>query len=130
MHRSTLAAMAAWAALGGPAVAAGEIWLVTEENSEGIKGSQGTWTVDVDGDKISGVAAMLADNGSEVSYKVDGAIEGGVYKITMNGRTDGRKGCVWSGHAPAGSGAQTKGLLGYAQCEGARLIVRASIVGR
>ena len=46
---------------------------------------------------------MQANNGSELTYKLEGAIADGVYTVTMNDRSDGKKGCVWSGHAPAGT---------------------------
>jgi hypothetical protein len=130
MHKSIFSAMSVLLGLGGPALAGNETWLVTEENIGGVKGAQGTWTVNVEGNKVSGVAAMQTDKGGEVTYKVEGAIAGGVYTITMNDRTDGKKGCVWSGHAPAASSTQAKGLLGYAECEGTKLIIRAAIVGQ
>lgn len=130
MYRSVLAAIAFFIGLGGSAFAGNETWLVTEENVAGVKGSQGTWTVTVDGDKISGVASMQTDKGVGVSYKVDGSNANGVYTIRISDRTDGKKGCVWSAHAPAASSSQAKGLLGYAECEGAKLIIRASVVGQ
>ncbi len=130
MHKSVLAAMAMLLGLGGSAWAGSETWLVTEENIGGVKGAQGTWTVNVEGNKVSGVAATQTDKGGKVTYKVEGGIADGVYTITMNDRTDGKKGCVWSGHAPATSSTQAKGLLGYAECKGAKLIIRAAIVGQ
>lgn len=130
MHKPTLATIAAVLALGGPALAGSETWMVTEEDSAGVKGSQGNWTVNIDGNKVSGVAAMQANNGNELTYKLEGAIADGVYTVTMNDRSDGKKGCVWSGHAPAGTGTQKKGLIGYAECEGAKLIVRAAMLGQ
>ncbi len=128
MQRSVLTAMAVLG-LGGSALGS-ETWLVTEENIGGVKGGQGTWTVTVDGNKVTGAAAMQTDKGGEVTYKVDGTIAGGVYTITMKDRTDGKKGCIWSAHAPASSSTQAKGLLGYAECEGGKLILRAAIVGQ
>ncbi len=130
MHKRTLATMATVLALGGPALAGSEVWLVTEEDSAGVKGSQGNWTVNIDGNKLTGVAAMQANNGSELTYKLEGAIADGVYTVTINDRSDGKKGCVWSGHAPTGAGTQKKGLIGYAECEGAKLIIRAAMLGQ
>ena len=130
MQKSIITAMAVLLGLGGSAFAGNQTWLVTEENVGGVKGAQGTWTVNVEGNKVTGVAAMQTDKGGEVSYKVEGAIADGVYTITLKDRTDGKKGCVWSGHAPAASSTQAKGLLGYAECEGTKLIIRAAIVGQ
>ncbi len=77
---------------------------------------------------LSGDASMQMGNGAPLTYKVDGSVEGGVYTIKISDRTDGKKNCVWTGHAPTGAGAQSSGLLGYVECEGAKLIIRASIV--
>jgi hypothetical protein len=103
---------------------------VTEESSSGIKGAQGNWTVNTDGNKFSGIAAMQANNGGELTYKFEGAIADGVYTVAMNDRSDGKKRCVWSGHAPAGTGTLKKGLIGYVECEGEKLILRAAILGQ
>ncbi len=96
----------------------------------GVKGSQGNWAVNIEGNQLSGAAAIQASNGSELTYKLEGVIADGVYTVTMNDRSDGKKSCVWSGHAPAGTGTQKKGLLGYAECHGAKLIIRASLPGQ
>ncbi len=129
MRKINLALMASALILGSPALAS-ETWLVTEENTAGVKGSQGTWTVTMEGDKLSGVAAMQEGNGNPLTYKLEGAKTGGAYTVTMTDRSDGKKGCVWSGHAPATAGAQTHGLVGYAECEGTKLIIRASVFGK
>ncbi len=130
MRKLIPTAMAVLLGLCGSAFAGNETWLVTEENVGGVKGGQGPWTVNVDGNKVSGVAAMQTDKGGEVTYKIEGAIADGVYTIKMNDRSDGKKGCVWTGHAPATSSTQAKGLLGYAECEGTKLVIRAAIVGQ
>lgn len=130
MLKLTFAALAAVVAFHGQALAASETWLVTEENTGGVKGAQGSWTVNVDGGKITGSASMQSGNGNLLNYTIDGAVEGGNYTVTMNGRTDGKKGCVWVGHIPSSASTQKAGLIGYAECEGAKLIVRASIVGQ
>ncbi len=119
-------AAAAVLALSGPALAG--TWLVTEENIGGVKGAQGSWTVKTEGNKINGDASMQLDNGAMLTYKLDGSVEGVNYTVTMTNRSDGKKNCVWKGHPPAGSGTQSQGLIGYAECDGAKLIVRASIV--
>ncbi len=117
-------------AIGGSALAATETWLVTEENTAGVKGSQGNWNVKVEGDKISGDAQMQGGSGEQLTYKLEGSVAGGVYTVRLSDRSDGKKGCVWTGHAPSTGGAQTHGLAGYVECEGAKLVIRASIVGR
>ncbi len=76
--KAVLVALIAILACGGQALAASATWLVTEENSGGIKGAQGRWTVEVDGDKLSGVAEMQADNGNQLTYKLEGSIADGV----------------------------------------------------
>jgi hypothetical protein len=130
MRKTILVALAALLSFGGAALAGSETWLVTEENTAGIKGSQGTWAVNVEGGKVSGAATMRGNDGTQSTYKVDGSIEGGVYTIKLSDRSDGKTGCVWSGHVPAGGGTQTKGLIGYAECENAKLILRVSIMGQ
>jgi opacity protein-like surface antigen len=124
MNKSALA-VAAFLALSAPASAA--TWLVTEENTGGIKGAQGSWTVKTEGGKISGDASMQMDNGSTLTYKVEGTAEGTNYTITFSDRTDGKKNCVWKGHPPSSGGQQARGLIGYAECDGGKLIVRASM---
>jgi hypothetical protein len=125
--QKTALAFAALLAASAPAAAA--TWLVTEENTGGIKGSQGSWTVKAEGGKLSGDAAMQMANGTPFTYKFEGESEGANYTITLSDRPDGKKGCVWKGHPPASGGAQAKGLVGYAECDGGvKLIIRASIV--
>ncbi|WP_424361333.1 hypothetical protein [Methylocystis parvus] len=125
MKKSALA-VAALLATSAPAFAA--TWIVTEENLGGVKGAQGNWNVKTEGGKISGDASMQMDNGSLLTYKFTGEAEGANYTITLTDRTDGKKGCVWKGHPPASGGQQARGLVGYAECDGAKLILRASIV--
>jgi hypothetical protein len=132
MKKLAFAATAAALICFGPTLAlAAEQWLVTEENLGGVKGGQGTWSVTRDGSKITGTAEIQADNGSMLTYKVEGeAAANGAYTITMSDRSDGKKGCVWAGHPPSGAGSQQRGLVGYAECEGTKMIVRASIFGQ
>ena len=106
------------AAFAGTAAAAD--WNVTEEGASGIKNAQGVWNVTLEGDKVAGSATMQLQNGNPLSYKVEGTAEGGVYTIKLIDRTDGKKGCVWTGHAPTTG----HGLIGDAQCEGTKLLLR------
>ncbi len=129
MLKPVFVTLAVLLALDSPALAASESWLVTEENTAGVKGSQGTWMVTIDGNKLSGTAELQTDTGRQLTYKLQGNKSDGIYTVTLSDRSDGKKGCVWSGHAPAGTGTQTHGLVGYVECEGVKLIIRASIVG-
>jgi hypothetical protein len=54
--RKTVLTIAALLSMSIPAAAA--TWLVTEENTGGIKGSQGSWNVNAEGNKLSGEPAM------------------------------------------------------------------------
>lgn len=116
----------------GPTLAlAAEQWLVTEENLGGVRGGQGSWKVTREGAKVKGTAEIQADNGSMMTYNVEGEMAAGSkYTITMSDRSDGKKGCVWNGHPPSSAGNQTQGLVGYAECEGTKMIVRVSIFGQ
>jgi hypothetical protein len=126
MSRRTFAAFFALLAIASPALAASETWLVTEENVAGVKGAQGTWSVTVDAGKVTGTADMMSGRGAPLAYKIDGAVAEGVYTLNLNDRTDGKKSCVWTGHTPSSASSQKAGLIGYAECEGAKLILRAS----
>ena len=125
MHKLTLATVAALLSLGASAMAETQNWNITEENTVGIKNAQGKWTVNVEGAKISGKAELDATNGSSVTYTIDGTVKDGVYTIALENRSDGKKGCVWTGHVPTGTGTQTHGLIGEAPCEGSKLVIRA-----
>jgi hypothetical protein len=106
-------------------MAESQTWNITEENSVGIKSAQGKWVLDAEPAKISGKAELELLNGNPLTYTIDGAVKDGVYTVTLSNRSDGKKGCVWTGHQPAGTGTQTHGLIGEAPCEGAKLIIRA-----
>ncbi len=109
------------------AMAETKTWQVTEESAAGIKDAQGTWNVTTTDGKISGKAEMQMSDGTMMNYKIEGSEAGGVYTINLVDRTDGKKGCVWTGKAPTAGSVQTKGLLGYAPCDGGvKLIVRAA----
>ncbi len=116
----------ALAALIGPAFAASQNWNVTEESASGVKAAQGVWSVNTDADgKISGAANMQLDNGNRLTYAISGAVKDSLYTIEMSDRSDGKKGCVWNGHVPAG-GDKSHGLIGTALCDkDVKLIIRA-----
>ncbi|HMK91340.1 MAG TPA: hypothetical protein VK446_17120 [Methylocystis sp.] len=109
-----------------PAWAGSLVWQVTEESDIGVKGAQGSWKLSQDGDKITGVADLMHDDGSPLTYKVEGTVAGTNYTIKLVDRSDGKKECVWTGHPPTGAGTQTQGLVGWAPCSGGKLIIRAA----
>ena len=74
MIKRALNAAAILVAMSAPALAAGKVWYVTEVGASGITGSQGTWTLTIDNNKISGTASMQFDNGNMLSYDVDGSL--------------------------------------------------------
>lgn len=121
-----LVSMMALAALMGPAFAASQNWNVTEESASGVKGAQGVWSVNTDADgKVSGAANMQLDNGNRLTYTISGTVKDSLYTIEMSDRSDGKKGCVWNGHVPAG-GDKSHGLIGTALCDkDVKLIIRA-----
>ena len=127
MVRATLRIAAFLAAASTSALADGKIWNVTEEGSSGIKGAQGQWFINIDSDnKISGRADMQLDTGSILTYTIDGVVKDSVYTVKMSNRTDGKNGCVWSGHVPTGEAMTSHGLIGKAVCDGnVGLTVRA-----
>lgn len=95
MIKLALTTAVAVVAFSASAFAAG--FSVTEISSSGIKRANGTWTVTTEGGKVSGKADLQLDNGSPVTYKLDGKVEGGVYTLNLADRTDGKKDCVWTG---------------------------------
>jgi len=97
-------------------------WNVTEANKAGIKRAQGTWTVATEGDKVSGKAEMQLDNGTMLTYKLEGELAGGVYTLKLVDRTDTKKNCVWTGK-PVESANRV--YTGEAACDGEKFTIRA-----
>ena len=119
MVKLALSTAALLVALSTSALAASQVWNVTEEGDSGLKNGQGQWFVTIDGDnKLSGNANLLFDNGNPLTYALDGTKSGDEYTVNMSKRTDGKNGCVWSGHIPAGSDMKSHGLIGRAVCDG------------
>jgi hypothetical protein len=100
-----------------------EQWNVTEIATSGIKRASGTWTVATTGDKVSGKGDLQLDNGSAVSYKLDGTVAGGVYTLNLADRTDGKKECVWTGK-PNESGRVYNGDV---VCGSEKFTIRAGV---
>ncbi|QGM99610.1 hypothetical protein F7D14_07615 [Methylocystis parvus] len=108
-------------ALTASAFAAG--YSVTEISAVGIKRANGTWTLSTEGDKVSGKAELQLDNGTPVTYKIDGKVEGGAYTLNLSDRTDGKKDCVWTGK-PNESG---KVFEGPVVCGSEKFSIRAGV---
>ncbi|MGC1859958.1 MAG: hypothetical protein WA733_02240 [Methylocystis sp.] len=127
MIKLTLRTAAFLVAVSTPAMASSQVWNVTEEGLTGVKSSQGTWAVTIDGNnKLSGSANMQFDNGSALAYNIDGSIAESVYTMNIVKRTDGKNGCVWSGHSPAHADEKSHGLIGEVKCDGnVRFMIRA-----
>jgi predicted lipoprotein with Yx(FWY)xxD motif len=96
---------------------------VTEISSSGIKRANGTWTLSTDGGKVSGKADLQLDNGSPVTYKLDGKVEGGAYTVNLVDRTDGKKDCVWTGK-PNEKGSVFEGPV---TCGSEKFVIRAGV---
>jgi hypothetical protein len=126
MSKLLVVTLVAVCGLAGPASAASQNWNVTEESSSGVKAGQGVWSVNTDPEgKIVGTANLQLDNGKLLTYTISGYVKDALYKIEMSDRSDGKNGCVWDGHVPAG-GDKSHGLIGTAVCDGGvKLIVRA-----
>jgi len=127
MRKLTLTTAVALFAFSAPGLASAANWNVTEESASGIKSAQGTWTLKLDGDKLSGAASLQADNGNPLTYSLDGVVKDGVYTVKLEKRSDDKKGCVWTGRAQkaTAAGAST-GFIGDVACDGAKLVIRAT----
>jgi hypothetical protein len=117
MIKLTLITTATLVAISTSALADSQVWNVTEEGASGIKSAQGQWTVNIADNKISGSANMQSDKGAVLTYTLDGSKSESVYAVNISNRTDGKTGCVWSGHIPAGVDMKSHGLIGEAHCE-------------
>jgi hypothetical protein len=121
MIKLALTTAVAVVALSATAYAAN--YSVTEMSAAGIKRANGTWTLNAEGDKVSGKGELQLDNGSPVTYKIEGKVEGGVYNLHLNDRTDGKKDCVWAGK-PNESG---KVFEGPVVCGSEKFSIRAGV---
>jgi hypothetical protein len=125
MSRLVVPTLSVLAALCGSAYGASQNWNITEEGLSGVKGAQGTWSITNDADKITGVANLQLDNGNPLTYKISGSVKDSIYTVELSDRSDGKKGCVWTGHIPKGED-KSHGLIGQAVCDGdVKLIIRA-----
>jgi hypothetical protein len=127
MTKLTLSTAAFLVAVSTSALADSKFWNVTEEGaSGGVKGAQGRWSLNIDNNKLSGSANLQSDKGAVLTYTLDGSKSGSLYTVNMSKRTDGKTGCVWSGHIPAGVDMKSHGLIGEVHCDGkAGFTVRA-----
>ena len=127
MNKFAFATAAAIAAFSAPAIAATQNWNVTEENTAGVKHGQGTWAVTIDGEKLNGSASLQLDNGTPLTYSLEGTSKDGVYTVKLDKRSDDKRGCVWTGHARTATAAgHSTGYVGDLVCDGGvKLILRA-----
>lgn len=120
-----MALATAFAALMISSNAFAETWSVSERMVSGINYASGTWNLNLQGDKLSGKAEMQIDNGTMLHYSIDGTVAGGVYTVTLVGRDDDKKNCVWTGKSTDGQGGKV--IAGQADCEGAKLYIRGGV---
>ncbi len=126
MRKLTLITVLAIAACSAPAMAAPASWNVTEESAAGIKAAQGKWLLKGEGDNFTGSATLQRDNGTEVTYNVEGGLKDGVYTVKLDNRSDEKKGCVWTGHAQTATAlGKATGYIGDVTCEGSKFVIRA-----
>lgn len=119
MFKLTFKLAALFVAVATPAWADSKVWNVTEETVAGVKGAQGRWALNIDGEnKITGTADMQLGTGAVLTYTIDGSVKDSVYTVNLSKRTDGKNGCVWSGHVPAGENMAGHGLVGNVVCDG------------
>jgi hypothetical protein len=64
-----------------------------------VKHGQGAWAVTIDGEKLNGSASLQLDNGTPLTYSLEGTSKDGVFTVKLDKRSDDKKGCVWTGHA-------------------------------
>lgn len=119
MVKLTLRTAAVLVAMSTSALAESQSWNITEEGESGIKSAQGAWAITIDANKkITGAATLQLTNGNDLSYVFDGSLSDAVYTVNMSKRTDGKNGCVWSGHSPASADGKSHGLIGKVVCDG------------
>ncbi len=124
MKKLTLATALFLAAFSVPALAAS--WNITEESTSGIKSAQGSWLLKGEGDAFTGTATLNRDNGTEISYTVEGSLKDGNYTVKLDKRSDDKKGCVWTGHPQAATAlGKATGFIGDVVCEGSKFVIRA-----
>ena len=102
-----------------------ETWSVSERLVSGINYASGTWNLNMQGDRLTGKAEMQIDNGTMLHYSLDGTVTGGVYSVTLVGRDDDKKNCVWTGKTADGQGGKV--IAGQAECEGTKLYIRGGV---
>jgi len=126
MHKLALAIAAASVGFSAPVMAASSSWNVTEESAAGIKSAQGKWSLKTEGDNLNGSAILQRDNGTELTYNVEGSLKDGVYTVKLDKRSDEKKGCVWTGHALSATAlGKSTGYSGDVVCEGSKFVIRA-----
>ncbi len=92
----------------GPATA-GEVWNVTEGDDGSLRG---TWSMEREGETLSGSAVMYDHDGEQVTYFLTGKIENGSYVIERMGASDDQS-CVYEGAAKPENGIGGSVRCGY-----------------
>jgi hypothetical protein len=106
-----------------PAFANSQSWNITEVDPD--NGAQGQWLVDVDGgNKLSGSTNMQFDTGAVLSYALEGSINNGAVMVNMLDRSDGKKGCVFSGNIYLNADNASHRILGEVQCKDGKFLLR------
>jgi hypothetical protein len=72
-------------------------------------------TVD-ENNNVSGKASMQTYRGNIVSYTLIGSLKDTLYTLNIADRSDGKKGCVWSGRSVAHTDEKSHGLIGEVRC--------------
>lgn len=113
--RVVVASLLALAATAGIAHAA-DTWAV-REGPEGK--TQGTWTIERNGESLTGSANMIGADGKPVKYRVAGRANGPHYTLRRSNSSDGVD-CTYVGQidAKAGAAQKTFDIAGSAICRG------------
>lgn len=94
--------------------AAADTFYVTEYNSGGVSYAQGSWSFTATGGKLAGKAELQLQNGTPLTYAIEGEAAAGVYTVKMDDRSDNKKSCIWTGKPKP----DTPIVYGEVKCDG------------
>jgi hypothetical protein len=117
MIKLTLSAAAFLVAVSTSALAAAQVWNITEV-AESVSGAQGQWHLAIEGDKVTGKASMQSNTGAMTTYDLEGSIKGPEFTLTMSNRSDQKKGCVVTGQSKEIEGQTSRRVIGKVNCDG------------
>jgi hypothetical protein len=87
--------------------------------SSDISGAQGQWIINNEGDnKITGTENMQLDTGVMLTYTIHGITNYGPYTLNLANRSDGKKGCIFSGSVSLNADQKSHRLIGEVHCDG------------